>query len=92
MIKLNVKAKKASIATEFKRAIEEIKANAKRGVAVTELVIDIEIYDSVRVKINELVEKKKIDGYWLTMSGPVGMQSSIAYGNNSRLMKFKIRG
>lgn len=91
MIKLNVKAKKTNITNEFKRAIEEIKANAKRGVAVTELVFDKEIYDEVRAKINELVEKKKIDGFWQTMSGPIGMTSSIAYGNG-RLMKFKIRG
>ena len=83
MITLNKKAKQATINKEFKRAIAEIKANAKKGIATTELILNREIYDEVRAKI---------DGYWLTMSGPVGMQSSIAWGNDCRLLKFKLRG
>lgn len=92
MITLNKKAKQATINKEFKRAIAEIKANAKKGIATTELILNREIYDEVRAKIDELVKANKIDGYWLTMSGPVGMQSSIAWGNDCRLLKFKLRG
>jgi hypothetical protein len=91
MIKLNQKAKQSRINTEFKGALAKIKANAKKGVAITELIIDREIYSDVREKIDALVKGNKIDGFWLTMSGPVGMQNSIAYGDNCRLMKFKIR-
>lgn len=90
MIKLNLKAQTATINKEYKRAIAEIKANAKKGIAITELVFDREIYSEVRVKINEFVEAKKIDGFWMTLSGPMGGQNSIAHGNG-RLMKFKLR-
>ena len=91
MIKLNVNAQKTAIDSEFKIAIDKIKLNANAGVSTTELIIAKDLYNEVRNKINEFVKEQKIDGYWLTLSGPVGMQSSIACGNNSRLMKFKLR-
>ena len=92
MITLNKKAKQTTINKEFKRAIAEIKANAKKGIATTELILNREIYDEVRAKIDELVKANKIDGVWLSMSGPVGQQMSIAWGNDCRLLKFKLRG
>jgi hypothetical protein len=90
MIKLNTKAKQTRINTEYKKAIADIKANAKKGIATTELIIDREIYEEVRIKINDLIKNNKLKGYWLSMSGPVGMQVSIAWGDNCRLMKFKL--
>jgi len=90
MIKLNVKAKKTNITNEAKRGIGEIKENAAKGISVTELVFDKEIYSEVRNEINKHMEKKKVSFVWLTMSGPVGMQSSISCGDG-RLMKFKLK-
>ena len=89
MIKVNLKAKKANINIEIKRGISEIKSNAKAGVSTTELVFNKEIYDEVRTGINEYMKKNKVSYTWLSMSGPVGMQSSIACGDG-RLMKFKL--
>jgi hypothetical protein len=90
MIKVNQKVKNATIKKEVKRGIDEIKANAKRGMTMTELVFGIEIYSDVRNKIDEYMKAKKIEYTWLVMSGPVGMQNSIACGNG-RLMKFKLK-
>ena len=90
MIKLNVKAKEATIKKEFKRGVDAIKANARIGVATTELVFNKEIYSEVREKINEYMKEKDISYAWLSMSGPVGSQSSIACGDG-RLMKFKLK-
>ena len=90
MIKLNVKAKDATIKKEFKRGIDAIKANARIGIAITELVFDIEIYAEVRQKTNEYMKEKNIPYDWMLMSGPVGSQNSIACGNG-RLMKFKLK-
>ena len=90
MIKLNVNAKNDTIKKECERGIEEIKANATNGVATTELVFGKEIYSEVRDKIDEYMKEKDIPYAWLSMSGPVGMQSSIACGDG-RLMKFKLK-
>lgn len=90
MIKVNQKVKTATIKKEAKRGIDEIKANAKMGMTMTELVFGIEIYSDVRNKIDEYMKAKNIEYTWLLMSGPVGMQNSIACGNG-RLMKFKLK-
>lgn len=90
MIKLNVNAVAQTIESEFQRGIAEIKANAEKGVAVTELVFNRQIYSEVRDKIDEYCKENSVDGYWMVMSGPVGMQSSIPCGDG-RLMKFKLR-
>ena len=90
MIKLNVNAKNTTIQSEFERAVSEIKNNADKGISVTELVFGKEIYSEVRSEINDYMKENNVDFTWLSMSGPVGMQNSIACGNG-RLMKFKLK-
>lgn len=90
-IKLNVNAKKKNIDNEAKRAIKEIKENAKRGIETTELTFDSGIYSEVRDEINAYMKKNNVSYNWLTMSGPVGMQSSVSDGMGGRLMKFKLK-
>lgn len=90
MIKLNVNAQAETITSEFNRAINEIKKNAEKGIAITELVFGKEIYSEVRCNINDYMQEHNVDFTWLSMSGPVGMQNSIPCGNG-RLMKFKLK-
>ena len=89
-LKLNLNAQKKQISAEAKVAIDKIKANAERGVAITEIIADTEIYADVRNLINEYMKKHKVNYNWLLMAGPVGQQSSIPV-SGGRLMKFKLK-
>lgn len=86
MIKLNTTALEGRIQSQVDKALNDIKENAEKGIAITNVLFEKENFIACRLKLNEFCEENNIKFGWLDLGGYM----SSDYGTH-RLMKFKLK-
>jgi hypothetical protein len=86
MIVLNGNALEQRIQNNVEKAINKIKENAEKGIAITDVLFEKDIFIQCRTKLNEFCKENKVNFSWIDLGGYM----SLDYGTH-RLMKFRIK-